>query len=117
MEAGADLDSELTRVLADRARTPNRTGRTVEAGKEPVAGLLDLAAPEPLELRAHQRVVALAQLPPTTVAQRRGALVESTMSVRGTVTSARSCRPAARVPVRNSCISSAIVSISLPTGA
>ena len=53
----------------DRARTVDRPRRPVEGGEEAVAGGVQLLAPEPRELAAHSRVVALEQLAPGLVAE------------------------------------------------
>jgi hypothetical protein len=66
------LDPEVARLLADCASALDRPRWTVEAGEETISGLFDLATPEAPELRAHHRVVALAQLPPSAVAELGG---------------------------------------------
>src|SRR5438552_1157977 len=57
-------------------RLPRVTRRqsppAIERGEEPAAGRLPLAAPVPLELAAHERVVAPEQVPPAAVAHLGG---------------------------------------------
>ena len=50
VQAGAHVEPEVLHRLRDRAGAPDRARRAVEAGKEAIACLLDLAASETLEL-------------------------------------------------------------------
>src|SRR5688500_827994 len=64
-----DLDLERLERLEDRPGTVDRLRRTLEHDEEAVAGRIELAPRETLQLAPHDRVVALEQLPPATVAQ------------------------------------------------
>src|SRR6266540_3187475 len=64
----ADLETEVANCFGDRLRTHDRARRAVECGEESVAGVVDLAAPEPVELATDERVMTLEELGPGVVA-------------------------------------------------
>src|SRR5207249_1403665 len=72
MKAGAHLHPKAAHRITGRAGAANRACGAVEGGQEPVAECLYLAAPVPLELTAHERVVAPEQVPPAAVTERGG---------------------------------------------
>ena len=91
VQARAHVEAERATHVRDRPRAADRARRPVEGGEEPVAGRVDLAPAEALELATHERVVALEQLAPAAVAElARARSVEPTMSVNRTVASTRS---------------------------
>src|SRR4051812_34684930 len=68
------LDAELPYAVNDAARAADSARRAVECRDESVAGRIDFAASEALELVANDAVVAVKALAPTSVAQLRGVL-------------------------------------------
>ena len=91
---------------------PHRPRRAVERSEEAVAGRVDLAAAEALELRAHERRDADRAGRASAGRPARAALSSTpTMSVNSSVVSTRSGSLPVRAPVRNSSISSAIRSM------
>src|SRR6186713_3345859 len=69
VQSGADFESELSHLLGDRARAPDRAGRPVERGEEPVARRVDLLAAETRELAAGELMVLGEQLAPASVTE------------------------------------------------
>ena len=69
VQAGAELEPEVAGAVPDGERAPNRARRPVERGEEAVAGGVDLAAAEPLELATDGGVVTAQQLRPVAVAE------------------------------------------------
>jgi hypothetical protein len=65
----ADLQAQLTDAPDDRGSAPDRARRSVEGGEEAVPRRVDLAAAEPHELAADERVVALEELQPLAIAE------------------------------------------------
>ena len=57
VESGADVETDRAECVADRAGAANRTSGTVEGGHDPVTGVVDLLAAEPLEFRAYEHVM------------------------------------------------------------
>jgi protein kinase-like protein len=68
VQARPDLDAERLYAADGGGRAPDGAARTVEHGEEAVTGRVDLAPPETGQLTAHERVVALEQVPPRPVA-------------------------------------------------
>ena len=69
VEAGPDLQPQVSDSGDDRLRAANRTSRTVERREESVASRNDLPSTEPLELVACDRVMAVEQLLPGVIAK------------------------------------------------
>src|SRR5215471_19200370 len=69
MQARADLDPESSDALRDRSRAAHGTRGAIEASEESVPGDVELRAVEASELAADERVMALEQLPPRTIAK------------------------------------------------
>lgn len=57
MEAGADVDSELTDGFRDLGRAADGPGRAVEAREESVPGRIKLLPAKVIELGADERMV------------------------------------------------------------
>src|SRR6266545_6408674 len=74
MEACADVQPKLPDRPGNRLRTPYSARRSVEAREEPVAGRVELAPAEAIELSTHERVVRGNELRPAPVADLRRAL-------------------------------------------
>ena len=66
VQAGSQLDPELTCGLQDRGRALNRTGRSVERHDESIAGGVDLAPSKSLELLAYGPVVIIEEGTPVS---------------------------------------------------
>jgi len=64
-----DLDSELTNRVADRSCDANRSGRAVERQEEASTRGVNLMSSKPCQLGANERMVALEQHAPLSVAK------------------------------------------------
>ena len=62
--------AEVAGRIADRFRAADRPGRPVERRHDPVAGQLERAAPEAVELPGGQRLEAVLEIGPAPVAER-----------------------------------------------
>ena len=69
VQAGPCLHADRADRGADRLAAADRPGRAVEHREEAIAGGVDLAAAEALELAAHERMVTLEQAVPALVAE------------------------------------------------
>src|SRR5688572_15446640 len=74
LQAGPYFDSKRLQRVANAAGAADRAGGPVDRREEPVARRIDLAAAEPLELAAHDLVVAREEAAPRAIAQARGVL-------------------------------------------
>jgi hypothetical protein len=72
VKSGADLEAELANGLDGRCGAAHGGTRRVEGDEEAVAGRVDLAAVEPLDLPADRRVVEGLELSPPLVADLDG---------------------------------------------
>ena len=68
VQDGADLQTERARLVADRARTAERTSGPVEGSHEAIAGGVDLLPLPALELVADGYVMRSEQIAPAPVA-------------------------------------------------
>jgi hypothetical protein len=95
VQAGADLDPQWTDALRDRARAPDSSGGAVEGRQEAVPGGVHLCTAVPGELAPHDRLVALEQLTPPSVAEYAGSSQNSSRceTKPGTYTRSRSPSP------------------------
>ena len=73
MQARADLQPEFGDRGEDAAGAADCPPGPVEARQEPVAGDIDLVAAKTIELLANRFVMPLAEIPPASIAQLRGA--------------------------------------------
>jgi hypothetical protein len=71
VQADPDLQPQVPEPGPDGVGGPDRAGRPVEGGQEPVAGRLDLTASEPREIPPHQVLVAFKEAVPAAVASTR----------------------------------------------
>ena len=71
MQPGAHLETDSAHKGVDRRGTADRPRRAVEGGQEPIAGGIDLAALEALELLSNERVMPFEQVTPAPVAEPR----------------------------------------------
>src|SRR5215831_4075436 len=74
MQAGPDLDADVTHRVLNGAGAPDRPRGPVEGGKEAVPGGVDLAAAEPLKEPADAGVVLIEQVSPAAVTELVGLL-------------------------------------------
>src|SRR5205823_265730 len=72
VHTAADVETELTRGVPDRARALERPRRPIEGRKEAIARRLYLVASEAHELPTNDRVMAIEQVAPTSVAELAG---------------------------------------------
>ena len=72
VHAGADLEPELVHAVGDRAGTSNRARGAIEAGEEAIPGSVELLTAEAEEFVTDERMMALEQLTPATVAEGGG---------------------------------------------
>ena len=69
MDPGPDLDTELADRFGGCARAGDRRRGFAERREEPIAGGVDLAATEPLQLTSHDPVVPRRERLPAAIAQ------------------------------------------------
>ena len=74
VQAGANLQAELTHTVTNGDRAVDRPARAVERREHPITERLDELAPVALDLLAHERVVPFEQRPPSAIAQLGGAI-------------------------------------------
>jgi hypothetical protein len=74
MNAGSDLDAEASHAVADRARAPDSLRRPLERREEPIAGRVEHATIEAIQLLVNEVVVAFHELAPGAVADPRRVL-------------------------------------------
>ena len=101
VETGADFDAERLCILRNSAGTADAPRRTVEGGKNTVAGRLDLMSAKACQVAPDRGVMIVEQIAPAVVASAATFSVEPTMSVKSTMASTRSSETDAREPVKN----------------
>jgi len=69
VEPDAYVDAEVSKLIANGRRAADAAAGSVERRQEPVAGRLDLASAESVELGANQAVMCCEQVPPTAIAR------------------------------------------------
>jgi hypothetical protein len=69
VQACAEFDPERADRIADRLGRTDRARRAVERREETVAGRVDLASPETLELTSDESVMLVEQVAPGPVAE------------------------------------------------
>src|SRR6476661_6844650 len=70
VNAGPNLDAEISHSRDDRRRAPDGPSWPVERGQEPVAGDVDLSPAEPGQFGTDDGVVTGEEVPPLLVAER-----------------------------------------------
>ena len=77
MNAGSDLDAEAPHAVADRAGATDSLRRPLERRKEAIAGRVEHATIEAIQLLVNEVVVAFHELPPAAVADPRRVLARA----------------------------------------